>query len=139
MPGQEHSQQADARLARVRDPEGTKARILEAGLKEFATKGFAGARVDAIARRAGVNKRMLYHYFGPKEQLYREIMRRKILEKNSSVENSPHTFDQALAYWYQLALSDPDWIRLLQWEALRFRSRKLFFEDERREGYASVV
>ena len=51
-------------------PERTRERILSAALKEFAAKGFAGARVDAIARRAAINKRMLYHYFGNKEKLF---------------------------------------------------------------------
>jgi TetR/AcrR family transcriptional regulator len=124
---------------RPRDPEGTKRKILDAGLKEFASKGFAGARVDAIARRAGVNKRMLYHYFGPKEQLYREIMRRKVMEKNGSVAAPPHDLLSILPYWYEVVLSDPDWIRLLEWEALRVGPRKVVCEDERRDGYAAVV
>ena len=41
---------------------------------EFAAKGFGGARVDAIALRAGTNKRMLYHYFGDKEALYLAVL-----------------------------------------------------------------
>ena len=48
----------------ARNPERTRARIRSAALKEFAAHGFAGARVDVIARRAAINKRMLYHYFG---------------------------------------------------------------------------
>src|SRR5262249_28009443 len=41
-------------------------------------------------------------------------------------------------YWFELAIGDPEWIRLLQWEALRAGSRKLVYEDERREGYATI-
>src|ERR1039458_1060586 len=52
-----------------RNPKRTRERILSAALQEFAANGFAGARVDAIARRAAINKRMLYHYFGDKEHL----------------------------------------------------------------------
>ncbi len=44
---------------KTRNPERTRERILSAALKEFATQGFAGARVDMIARRAAINKRML--------------------------------------------------------------------------------
>ena len=58
-------------------------RILEAALQEFAAKGFAGARVDVIARRARINKRMLYHYFGDKEGLFREVLRRKIADRSA--------------------------------------------------------
>jgi AcrR family transcriptional regulator len=63
---------AGARSERAgqRDPERTRASILAAATKEFAENGIGGARVDAIAERAGTNKRMLYHYFGDKEQLY---------------------------------------------------------------------
>ncbi|MDM9619559.1 TetR/AcrR family transcriptional regulator [Rhizobium sp. S96] len=57
-----------------RDPERTRAAILEAATKEFAENGMGGARVDAIAERAGTNKRMLYHYFGDKERLYLHVL-----------------------------------------------------------------
>ncbi|OSQ43133.1 TetR/AcrR family transcriptional regulator [Thalassospira sp. MCCC 1A01428] len=57
-----------------RDPERTRALILEAATSEFAEKGIGGARVDAIAARAGTNKRMLYHYFGDKDQLYTAVL-----------------------------------------------------------------
>lgn len=53
-----------------RDPERTRRAILEAAVREFATRGIGGARVSRIAETAGVNKRMLYHYFGNKEGLY---------------------------------------------------------------------
>lgn len=53
-----------------RDPDGTKKRILEAATHEFSTKGLGGARIADIADRAGVNKRMLYHYFGDKDALF---------------------------------------------------------------------
>jgi AcrR family transcriptional regulator len=53
-----------------RDPAGARARILAAAREEFAGKGLSGARVDEIARRAGTNKRMLYHYFGNKAALF---------------------------------------------------------------------
>lgn len=59
---------------RQRDPEVTKARILEAGKKEFAKLGFAGGRVEAIATRAKANKRMIYHYFGSKEELFQAVL-----------------------------------------------------------------
>ncbi|MGE5147642.1 MAG: TetR/AcrR family transcriptional regulator [Candidatus Eiseniibacteriota bacterium] len=52
----------------------TAGQILAAASAEFAAKGLAGARVDEIARRAGVNKRMLYHYFGNKEALWLAVL-----------------------------------------------------------------
>ena len=51
-------------------PEETRAAILQAAVREFAGHGLAGARTDAIAREAGVNKALLYYYFKDKETLY---------------------------------------------------------------------
>jgi len=59
---------------RKRDPERTAAAILEAGIAEFSQHGYDGARVDGIARRAHVNKRMLYHYYGGKDGLYVAVL-----------------------------------------------------------------
>ena len=58
----------------TRDPERTRAAILRAATEEITAKGLTGARVDAIAERAGVNKRMLYHYFGDKQGLYVAVL-----------------------------------------------------------------
>jgi TetR/AcrR family transcriptional regulator len=65
---------ASTRNGAVRDPEGTKAAILAAATREFTEKGFGGARIDAIAAHAKINKRMLYHYFGGKEALYVAVL-----------------------------------------------------------------
>lgn len=51
------------------------ARILSVAAVEFADRGYAGARVDRIARRAHVNKAMLYYHFGSKQGLYRTLLR----------------------------------------------------------------
>ena len=51
-------------------------RILAAAAPEFAERGYAGARVDRIARRARVNKAMLYYHFGSKQALYHALLRR---------------------------------------------------------------
>jgi TetR/AcrR family transcriptional regulator len=50
-------------------------RIRAAAALEFAARGYAGARVDRIARRARVNKAMLYYHFASKQELYRELLR----------------------------------------------------------------
>lgn len=52
------------------EPEKTRAAILKSALQEFSQEGIAGARTDEIARRAGVNKALLYYYFRDKEDLY---------------------------------------------------------------------
>src|SRR6266480_3359211 len=89
-----------------RDPERTQDRILKAAFREFAAKGFAGARVDGIARRAAVNKRMLYHYFGDKAGLFREVLRRKMAQRAAWAASSPDDPAESLPYWFELALQD---------------------------------
>jgi len=54
--------------------ENTRSQILVAATEEFAAKGLAGARVDAIAKSSGCNKGMLYYFFKSKEDLYLEVL-----------------------------------------------------------------
>jgi len=67
---------AKAVPARSRQPARTREQILVAATAEFAASGLGGARVDRIARRAGANKRMIYHYFGNKDALFLAVMER---------------------------------------------------------------
>ena len=57
-----------------RDPAATRKKLLTAARREFASNGLAGARVDEIAARAGVNKQLVYHYFGDKDALYLAVL-----------------------------------------------------------------
>ena len=59
---------------RRRDPVATQRKLLVAARREFAQSGLAGARVDEIAARAGVNKQLVYHYFGDKDALYLAVL-----------------------------------------------------------------
>jgi TetR/AcrR family transcriptional regulator len=60
----------------TRDPERTKAALLDAALIEFAAHGRGGARTSAIATRAGVNKQLISHHFGGKDGLYAALVER---------------------------------------------------------------
>lgn len=57
-----------------RAPEQTRREVLEAAIAEFSEKGFSGGRVDDIAARMRTTKRMIYYYFGGKEQLYAAVL-----------------------------------------------------------------
>src|ERR1700740_388358 len=61
---------ARARLGSRGQPEESRTAILQAAIREFAREGEAGARTDAIARAAKVNKALLYYYFKDKNALY---------------------------------------------------------------------
>jgi len=59
-----------ASKVRTRDAEATKAKLLRVATTEFASRGYDGARVESIARNAGVNINLVYHYFGNKQGIY---------------------------------------------------------------------
>jgi len=69
-----HATARTARLGTRGRPEESRAAILKAAVREFAEEGVAGARTDAIARSAGVNKALLYYYFKDKEAIYRAVL-----------------------------------------------------------------
>lgn len=122
-----------------RDPEATRERILNAALREFAAGGFAGARIQSIARRAGVNARMLYHYFGDKDDLFRAILRRRFAERPIQPTGSPAGLASQMADWFRRVVANPDWVRLTQWEALEAAQGPVVEEEERRRRWAVAV
>jgi AcrR family transcriptional regulator len=118
------------RLA-TRDPEATKQRILDAALREFSDKGIAGARVDAIASRAGVSKQMLYYHFGSKDGLYREVLHRRLDEINAGHGHAMHE-QGSMSVRQRQMVDDADYVRLLAWEALEIGADPLVDEEDRR-------
>jgi TetR/AcrR family transcriptional regulator len=123
----------------VRHPARTRERILAAALREFSDKGFAGARVDRIARQARINKRMLYHYFGNKESLFREILTRKVRERAAWAVTAPDDAAESLAFWFDTAWRDRDWVRLMEWEALGRDEEGANGDVERRAAFRKGV
>ena len=102
---------------RQRDPERTKARILEAATAEFGAKGFAAARVGDIADRAGVNKQLISYYFGGKEGLYNEINKRW-QQTSAEMSQSERPLDAVVADFTMATLHNRDWARLMVWTNL---------------------
>jgi AcrR family transcriptional regulator len=68
----------------ARNPEDSRDRILQAARQEFAAHGLGGARVDRISAQAGINKRMLYHYFGNKDDLFGAVLEANYAHKRAS-------------------------------------------------------
>ena len=119
----------------TRDPEATKRKILAAGLHEFSAKGISGARVEAIAQRANVNKRMLYYYFGSKDGLFREILRRRVDESNAALQASDVASGDRLSNSQRGLAHDTEYLRLLAWEALETRPHQPVNESIRRQFF----
>src|SRR4051812_14139891 len=79
----------------------SRGRILDVAMREFADKGFSGARVDEIARRAKVNKQLLYYYFGDKRGLYEAAVYHVAEEYKEFYEAGPageHYADRIVRY-----------------------------------------
>ncbi len=103
---------------RERNPERSRERILDAARTEFAAHGLAGARVEAIAQRSGLNKQLISHHFGGKELLYRAVMTERRLRPGGEMAEAPDHMPQALVSFFERARHDPEWIRVLLWESL---------------------
>jgi TetR/AcrR family transcriptional regulator len=108
-----------------RDRSATREKILTAAIREFADKGLDGARVDEIAHRSGVNKNMLYHYFGNKEQLFTAVLERvydTIRNRQSDLSirgmEPEEGMRRLIEFTGQVWVETPDFIRLLSSENL---------------------
>ena len=108
---------------RQRDAERTRAEILEVATREFAEQGFAGGRVDEIAARTRTTKRMIYYYFGGKEQLYQAVLQKAysvIREAEQTIEVDHLEPTAAIRTLAELTFdhheSHPDFIRLVSIE-----------------------
>lgn len=119
------TQTAQAPATRTRDAEATKARILKAALAEFARHGLAGARVDTIAEKANANKRMLYHYFGSKEELFQVVLENAYLDIRQAEqklrlhEMAPaEALERLVRFTWDYYLKHPEFIRLVNSENL---------------------
>ncbi len=80
--------------SRKENADKTRERILRAALNEFASRGFSGARMEAIARKAKANKAMIHYYFGNKQALYRSLL--ELIFAHNELEQG---LDQALPTW----------------------------------------
>ncbi|MFP6664827.1 MAG: TetR/AcrR family transcriptional regulator [Deltaproteobacteria bacterium] len=113
------------RSRRPRDAGRTRSAILAAATQEFAGNGLAGARVDEIARIAGVNKALLYHYFGNKEALFGIVLEEayaNIRDAEAALElgslSPPEAMERLVTFTWRYFVEHPDFIRLLNSENL---------------------
>ncbi|MCP2324474.1 AcrR family transcriptional regulator [Hamadaea flava] len=102
---------------RKRDPERTRERILDAALAEFGEHGYAGARISAIASRAGVNQQLISYYFEGKEGLYRAVVGR--WPQLSGPSNQPGMpIHEVVGNFLRMNVDNRAWSRLLAWQGL---------------------
>jgi AcrR family transcriptional regulator len=122
-----------------RDSSATKARLLDAAFAEFAAYGIAGARVDRIAEAAGANKRLIYVYFGNKEQLFDEVLRRAMTEGAESVPFDVEDLPGYVGAVFDHLVTRPDLMRLRLWRLLERPSTTGLEPDAFRRKTAAVA
>jgi AcrR family transcriptional regulator len=106
---------------RTNDPERTMTDILEVATREFADKGLAGARIDAIAEAMRTSKRMIYYYFGSKEGLYLKVLeeayrRMRAMEAEAHLDDLPpeDALRKLVAHTLDYQWGHPEFARLVQ-------------------------
>lgn len=111
------------RSPRLRDPQRTRAEVLAVATEVFADSGYSGARIDEIARRTRTTKRMIYYYFGGKEQLYLAVLEnsyRGIREAEQTLRvdelNPTDSLRRLAELTYDHHLENADFIRLVSIE-----------------------
>jgi TetR/AcrR family transcriptional regulator len=110
---------------KVRDSAATAAAILGAATKEFASHGFGGGRVDRIAERAGVNKRMIYHHYAHKRGLYLAVLEQAYHKERSAEQKLEldaleprEAMQRLIEYTFDSFVKDRSFIKLLNDENL---------------------
>jgi TetR/AcrR family transcriptional regulator len=108
------------------DEKDTRARILQAALQEFSEEGYAGARTDRIAKRAGVNIALVFYYFKSKDQLYGAVLEQIFTDWSHAVapalEAKGTTHDRIVGYvqnYFGYIASAPSRPRIVQQEMMR--------------------
>lgn len=104
--------------SRPRNSKATKELLLAAASEEFSEYGLAGARIDRIAERAGANKRLLYVYFGDKDQLFDTVLARHIEALMESIPLKDGDLTAFAAARFDFMLANPQVSRLSSWRIL---------------------
>jgi AcrR family transcriptional regulator len=130
---------------RSRDAGRSRQDILDAARDEFASHGLGGARVDRIAERAGVNKRLIYYYFGNKEDLFLAVLERayegiRSEERalNLSQVEPIEAIRRLIAFTWNYYIAHPEFLTLLNSENLH-RARHLKRSTQVQQMHSPLV
>lgn len=111
------SRRSPSPTERKRDPERTRERILQAAAVEFGEHGYAGARISAIAKRAGVNQQLISYYFDGKAGLYQALSKRwRSISADLNQADLP--MYEVVGNFVRAGREYRPWARLLAWQGL---------------------
>jgi AcrR family transcriptional regulator len=130
---------------RLRDADRSQSIILAAARDEFAEHGLGGARMDRIAERAGLNKRLIYYYFEDKEQLFRAVLEQAYLDIRANERKlnllglkPADAVRRLVEFTWQYYLDHPEFITLLN-SANLHRARHLEGSESVREMNSPLI
>ena len=139
------SRKAAAPEQRSRDADRSQRDILQAALGEFAAHGLGGARMDRIAERAGVNKRLIYYYFESKEGLFLSVLeaayesiRGEEQQLNMTQVEPIEAIRRLIAFTWNYYIAHPEFLTLLNSENLH-RARHLKTSAKVRSMHSPLV
>ena len=112
-------------MANKRNPEATRKALLEASETIFVEKGFGNTALSEIARKAGMTKSLIHHYFGSKKNLWLEVKQRQFdhyaREQMKMIEAAESTTDllrSSVKLYFRFLTKNPEIVRILAWMAL---------------------
>ncbi|MFM0033538.1 TetR family transcriptional regulator [Paraburkholderia strydomiana] len=132
---------------RAKQAQDTRAKLLKAAIKVFAKQGYASGRVESISKAARSHDRMIYYYFGSKEQLFVEVLETIYTQFNEAeskldldLDDPVHGLEQMVEFVWQYYLDHPEFVTLLSSENLhQGKHAKKSLKLKEISGYAISV
>ena len=123
-------------MGKIRDSARTRRRILDAATREFSERGFDGARIVEIARRARVSKQLIHHHFHGKEALFNAVHDVRFRPQVEWDEPLPEEASRLFVERFRMRAKDLAYIRFLTWEAAGRKGSTVPGETARRRRIA---
>lgn len=137
--------------ARTRDPDATRAAILDAAEEVFLEKGYGATAMSAIARRAGVTKSLLHHHFDSKANLWAEVKQRRFRHyaevQMAMINESPddqgaQVLRDSFDFYFRFLQQNPELVRIMAWVFLEQEANRdvcLKMDDELMDAGAERI
>ncbi|MEV6303078.1 TetR family transcriptional regulator [Actinoplanes sp. NPDC051861] len=103
---------------RTRDPDRKREQLLQAALEEFAAHGVAGARVDRLAKRAGISAGLVYSFYDNKDGLFEAVFDLIVEQTVTAVPIDAEDLGEYAGRLYDAGSAHPDVLRFVAWYQL---------------------
>ena len=120
----------------TRNPQETQQKILQSALVEFTKNGYHGARIDSIVKNAGVNKRMVYHYFNDKAGLFKALLQAELDGIRKVTANEPtDDFFSIAEHWLKNIDQTKNFFKLLLSADSLAEESEITLEKQQKKGF----